>query len=511
VPDRNLAEQAEADADLGAAVEPIWRTAMRHGLRTAVVFWPGVSMDVAEQSADSMVATAASDVPSAQHVISLREAQNWTNPPPSFNPPQEGSLTMTSREGGTVAIFNALVVDSTDDAVSNYDMLILDTDKDLSNGHVALPLGQWKPLVVSPRLSSGAYLCFTGLTSHGLVVYASSVNYTRAHPDGLLSDLNSRFGFAPPSPDVNGLRAGWITPQQYLELMTLRANWMMDVALYVQQASPPDLLLTTQTIIADCARAFLLQDPRQEGYSSEQAAVCALLMQKAHQAADANLGRLLAQVDLAGSAVLVVSGQGLAAVHTSVRLNSVLRNAGLLQLKKVDGEDVVGVSRSKAVAFASGGCGHIYINLQGKERSGLVAPDEYAQVQKQIIQALEGTKSENGETVFARILKHEELESIHLESPNSGDVFVQALPGYCLLDELGFKKVTAASEESAAMGFDATLPEMHGILVAAGNGLASGKTIPAVSATDIAPTIAKILRLQFFYAVDGHALEGVWR
>ena len=112
--------------------------------------------------------------------------------------------------------------------------------------------------------------------------------------------------------------------------------------------------------------------------------------------------------------------------------------------------------------------------------------------------------------MFARVLKGDALGSIHLESPNSGDVFVQAAPGYCLSDELGSKKAFAPSSRYAETGFDTALPEMRGFFVACGNGVSSGRVIPAVAVTDIAPTIAKALHMEPSVTMVGRVLDGIW-
>lgn len=492
-------------------VEPIWRTAMRHGLKTAVLFWPGASPDISASRADYVAVTAESQLPSAQHVITLQEAKDWHAAPHSFSPWREGTLRIMSNEGSTVAVFNVLAADSTDDGVANYDLLIVDTDKDLANGHAQMQLGQWANVTISPRLQSGATFCFTASGSVTATIYTSSVNYNQARPDGLLKALNAELGFPPPVPDVEALHNGWISPQQYYEMAERRAKWMMDATLLVYQTHQPELVLTAQSVIAECARAFLLVDEQQEGYTPERAAVYASYLQKAHKTADENLGHLLGVVNLARCVVFVVSGQGVIPVHTTVRLNTVLKNAGLLQLKVRDGVAQVDDNKSKALAFASGGSAHIYINLQGKERVGLVTPDDYAKVREQIVQALEETKDSDGQPVFARILTREELKSIHLNSPNSGDLFVQAAPGYSLSDALGLRKVLSPATDRATTGFDAALPAMHGIFVAAGDGIASGKTIPAVRVIDIAPTIARVLHMQPPDAIDGQAIEDIWR
>ena len=45
----------------------------------------------------------------------------------------------------------------------------------------------------------------------------------------------------------------------------------------------------------------------------------------------------------------------------------------------------VDTSKSKAYAVASGAIAHIYINLEGRERNGIVSKEEYPEVQKEIM------------------------------------------------------------------------------------------------------------------------------
>jgi predicted AlkP superfamily phosphohydrolase/phosphomutase len=198
-------------------------------------------------------------------------------------------------------------------------------------------------------------------------------------------------------------------------------------------------------------------------------------------------------------------------VHTLVRINTILEGAGLLHLDADQQGTQIDVNASQAVALASGASAHIYINLQGRDPPGIVAPEDYDQVQQQIIQALAEIEDEDGQLVFTRILTRQELVGIHLNSPNSGDVFVQAAPGYCLVDTVGLDEVLAPSPFRAEGGFDATLPDMHGIFIAAGDNLAQGKTISAAHIIDVAPTIARLLHFEPAPTVSGHAIEDIWR
>nr|MBC7244289.1 alkaline phosphatase family protein [Chloroflexota bacterium] len=497
--------------EISALPEPIWRTAMRSGLTTATLFWPVAFPDRPDVHADYMITTAESDIPAAQHVITLQEASNWRDPPPSFSPLKEGALHITSQEGSTVAVFHVLAVDTQDDAADHYDLLLLDDDHDVSNGCTELRMGKWASATVSPRLHSGAYFQFTASVGITATVYQSRLCYNQAYPADLLKAINAEFGFPPPAPDIEALQKGWLSPQQYYEMAERRAKWMMDVVLYVYQTYHPDLLLTVQDIIAQCARPFLLVDEHQKEYDADKAQLYASYLQKAHTVADGNLKNLLGLVNLADSAIFVLSAHGMIPVHTTVHVNRILLNVRLLQTKTSPTGDKVDENKSKAWAWTSGGSAHIYINLQGREWPGAVAPEDYEKVQEQIIQALEGIQDENGQQVFTRILGQQDLSTIHLDAPCSGDVFAQAAPGYSLSDELWVKKVLLPSPYYAEVGFDAGLDEMHGIFIAAGNGLISGRMIPSVHILDIAPTIAKALDLQPASTMVGHAMEGIWR
>ena len=188
--------------------EPFWRTAMRNGLRAATVFWPAASPDDPDIRANYMVATAESDIPSAQHTVPLHEASGWDSPPASFSPLQEGTLLIASREGSTVATLHMLALDDQDDVTTTYNLLLLDDDKDLANGYTELRLGEWASVTVSPRLHSGAYLYFTASTGPTITLYQSRLAYNQAYPADLLRAINDRFGFPPPAPDSGGQYPG---------------------------------------------------------------------------------------------------------------------------------------------------------------------------------------------------------------------------------------------------------------------------------------------------------------
>jgi predicted AlkP superfamily phosphohydrolase/phosphomutase len=197
-------------------------------------------------------------------------------------------------------------------------------------------------------------------------------------------------------------------------------------------------------------------------------------------------------------------------VHTTIRVNTILTDAKLLQWRKVGEQYKVDESKSQAFALASGGSAHVYVNLEGREWPGLVPQDEYAEVQDKIVQALVESQDEDGQALFARVHKREELSALYLDSPNAGDVFVQARPGYVLSDKVGFREVLAEGACCAAVGYAATSEEMHGFWIGAGDGLPSGQVIQPVSVLDLAPTIAKALNFEPAQGLNGQPISGLW-
>ena len=88
--------------------------------------------------------------------------------------------------------------------------------------------------------------------------------------------------------------------------------------------------------------------------------------------------------------LFLVSDHGMEPVHTMISPNHELEKAGLLQRDK-DGK--VDATKSKAYAVASGAIAHIYINLEDRERKGIVSKEEYPEVQTEIIDIFTSLKA----------------------------------------------------------------------------------------------------------------------
>ena len=149
------------------SVEPIWRTAMRYGLKTAAAFWFGAHPDFADQVADYTVSYGRCDVYSAMHVLTFTLASEWQNVPPSFSPYLESTLDILGKGDARVARLYVLALDTTDDGELNYDTLILDDNRRVEESPLkspALRLDEWAPMEISSHLHSGAYFKLQAIT-----------------------------------------------------------------------------------------------------------------------------------------------------------------------------------------------------------------------------------------------------------------------------------------------------------------------------------------------------------
>lgn len=491
--------------DQASAVEPVWQIAKREGLTTATLFWPGASPQIAGLQADYSVGYGKREVYSASHQLTFKLAEGWVNAPPSYSPTLEASFEI---EIETPVYLLAL--DFTDDQRENYDTFILDRDKVIGQESATLTEGKWAPLVIYERLGAGAYFRITDADLSHFVIFQSRVYSNVIAPRQLAEEIFERFGFFPPSPDWYALEHGWIKEADYMEMMEIQSRWITEVTIYVYTTYHPRLTFAWQGPPDEAGHQFLLVDERQTLYAPERAQKYAEYLRQGYELADENLGRLLGAVDLEEAVMMVVSDHGMAPVQTRVYVNTVLAQAGLAAFKQ-EPSFPLDERRSQAVGFASGGAANVYIHLQGKSPGGIVAPEDYREVQDRIVAAFEAlTDPASGERVFARVVRHQDLEVLHLDNENSGDVFVQANLGYYPSDWRGEEEVLKPIEYPLGQhGYDSSLPEMRAIFIAAGNGIKEEAVIGPVRLIDVAPTVARTLGLP--YSADGQILEAIFK
>jgi predicted AlkP superfamily pyrophosphatase or phosphodiesterase len=253
-------------------------------------------------------------------------------------------------------------------------------------------------------------------------------------------------------------------------------------------------------------------------------------VQFAYQTANNAVQRIIDTVgtDVSGvpnSNVIVVSDHGFSPFHTSVNINNLLANAGF--------------NTNQVRAIISGPATNIYINLQGREPNGVVAPADYPALQKRIIETLQGFVDTNPnytggsavpifDKVYNRVgpgspIPQTVFEASLLKQANqfigqdTGDVFALLGLGYNFdgtqtpvvprrSDASSSSPVLSLPSFYGAHGFDPTLPEMQAIFFAAGPDFGRGN-VGSVRNIDVAPTINNILKVNPAATVEGKAIK----
>jgi predicted AlkP superfamily phosphohydrolase/phosphomutase len=170
-------------------------------------------------------------------------------------------------------------------------------------------------------------------------------------------------------------------------------------------------------------------------------------------------------------------------------------------------------------AVTVGAAANIYINLQGREPTGIVPLEQYEEYQKKIDDAFNAVSDPvTNERVFEIILKkprEPELllktsnfgsdqekkqrgieRDFHAFSKDAGDVLVVTIPGYNLDFNAGTGTAVGDFFQPSTFfgqhGHDPRLPEMKAIFYAAGPSF-KRRTLKNIDNIDIAPTVAEFL------------------
>ena len=267
----------------------------------------------------------------------------------------------------------------------------------------------------------------------------------------------------------------------------------------------------------EAGHEFTLVDPRQQTFEdSAKRQRYAAYLERAYQIADRNLKKIIEATDLKTTNIIAVSDHGMAPMHTVAFPNRFLRAAKLVS---VTSTGTVDPATSMTNAVTVGGAANIYINLEGRESTGIVPLEKYEELQKQIEDTFKAISDPvTNERVFEIILKKPREEDIlrkksnfggdqekkrrgierdfHAFGEDSGDVLVVTIPGYHLDFPAGTGTTIGDFFQPSTFfgqhGYDPQLPEMKAIFYAAGPDF-SHRSLKAVNNVDIAPTIAELL------------------
>jgi predicted AlkP superfamily phosphohydrolase/phosphomutase len=262
---------------------------------------------------------------------------------------------------------------------------------------------------------------------------------------------------------------------------------------------------------------FRFFDPKHPLYTPEGAAKWGGSILQAYQTMDAIVGETLQKMPQ-GTVLMVVSDHGFASFRRSMNYNTWLVKNGFMTLTGEDsgrknledlfdqGDFFVNVDWSKTKAYALG-LGQIYINLEGREKNGVVKPGaEYQQVAAAIKAGLEAfVDEETGERPVAHVFTRDEAYGTY-DPELIPDLIPSNSEGYRIgwQDSLGGIAKTITEPNARIWSGDHCSvypPLVEGILFSNARLDAAGQ----VNMADVMPTILDVYGVQPSVKLDGRS------
>ena len=227
----------------------------------------------------------------------------------------------------------------------------------------------------------------------------------------------------------------------------------------------------------------------------------AAYLKGAYASADARLG--LVRSLLKHADVLASSDHGFAPQWEAVDAPLVLKQLGLQDVEQTGNcRPAAASATGKTIAKAcwAGATVQIYLNLQGRDPDGVLAPADYAATVDKIVAAYRGLKDPaKGKPVVEKVLTKAQLADVEgsdsLNPTRSGDVVVVTKVPY----EFDGNTVGTLVAPSKFFGQHGYLPDdvdlahninMHAAFVAGGPDVEPVRSVRGVRAVDLAPTLA---------------------
>mgnify|MGYP001026404018 CR=1 FL=1 len=498
--------------------EPIWMTADRQGMKVAVTYFPQCTLkqwssklttvlsdlysSLVSPICQSTLYTPNRTVTGATYVV-FNPAANWISLERlgEVHRPHDASVRLGD------SIWWLLVYDSNNDDILDK-LAIVPDGKDASKAITILTEGEWsRPLYARITHEMATHLVAPKFKSvrisdlNDFRLYRSPVGSLDAPwlDDKLLqyvwSYVIASVGTLA-NADSYALSNGWIDDETYMETVRYTSELWKRSTEYLLRNSEWSLLITYVPIIDDVYHDFLgYITPDMPYYDPIKAPKYEEYIRRTHIWADEIVQTILGNVNLAETAVIVLSDHGQWALKKRINVNSILYNAGL-----IEASDTGNLLWNRVKAYYVG-YNQIFVNLRNREEQGAVGEDEYQEVIDRVKEALARiVDPDTAKPVFDAVMTRQEASAYGLAGERVGDIVFSLHPGYATpADAPKLSEARKAEVFSDARGGGhGDLPfhkDLHGIFGAVGARIVHGK-IDIFRSTSIAPTISAILGIE---------------
>ncbi len=487
-----------------SAVEPLWVAARRKGLRVATLMWPGADGAAPDRMGDFGTVWPGWPL-SPSEILDFEPATaETTGEVPSNDglPPLMWRLTIDlgAATPGEVEVLVALV-DADPDGVPRYDAVavrLVDAVDWSYAGEmewVELSFEAQGPDDPRPR-RYGAWckILHIDRMTGGLRFYRGGANRLTAYPQDFEDRLTAAIGPWPGEADRK-VADWWLDLDQGIDLDTFieqgeRLDRYLDrMAEWVLAEEEVDLVLAYHSSVDVYLHAALITDPLQWAWSPGRALAGAEGLKRMGRSVDASVAAMWRALDPGRDALVVVSDHGQLPIYEVVRPNRALADAGLVSVDDDSGRAKIAAD-TPMVGVSSASVINLYLNLEGREPGGVVAPAEASDHLRRAARVFADLSVE-GRPAVEKIFTRDEAAAIGLRSPSTGDLVVFLAPGFAAADGVDGPALEP-SRYYGQHGFLASHDEMCGMLFARGVGIKRTR-LGEVKATTVAPMVARWL------------------
>ncbi len=431
--------------------------------------------------------------------VILRRARGGNN---ASGDAWEGELAVPLKSGGEHSLY---LLASSGDLSSVQVYAAGDADQPLAE----LRLGGWTPFV---RLRTGAGPGDEGTVRFRLLATGpgptlhlcrSQIYATRgfAYPESLADELMQEVGPFFTSFTINPRAQAEL--EAFLEDVSYQGHWEARVARHVQEHHGWDLHFCHWHIFDNINHPTVnAMDPDGPDYDPDIAAWNTEAQRRCYQIADGVLAEFLDLPD-DDTVVMVVSDHAMPPAHRWADINDRLAECALMAFdqdtRRID------LANSRTYTWPGRGA-EVFINLAGREPSGVVLPHQYERVQNQIIDALLDWRDPGtGKRVIALALRLQDAQIIGYWGQDNGDVICAFDHGVGWGEPLGGGSVgpgRGAIHGSQLPTYETDLFTTMGMMILAGPGVRTGgyerdwQRWGLIREIDVAPTICHLMGLR---------------
>ncbi len=237
--------------------------------------------------------------------------------------------------------------------------------------------------------------------------------------------------------DTKALSAGVLQPSEFVEqsgLVLAERRRLLSYELEQFKSTSGHAFMFFYFSSLDLRNHMLArqQDPEHPFHEENTPDALANAMRSTYQEFDEIVGWLLDNAP-EDTALVVMSDHGFSTFHTQVNLNTWLEQEGYLYVTESDNraetEWLNGVDWSRTKAFAIG-LNSLYINVKGRDKNGIVSPEDRAALAQEITVKLgQWVDADTGNRVVSQPLTREEAYS-GPQVENAPDILVGYGPDY---------------------------------------------------------------------------------